>query len=266
MPWTIVPPGTLRALTNGTLAALLRGDTPTPRFFMSGDGHRHPPFGWTEACSELIVYFQQLILADRLCLHVEEQQSSVAHGSVPERLMGLVDRNRVFGWEWAVFDALGPALEVCNQLRANDNYQPTAQVYELAVELDKEITRAHAMLWQLGQPPALTAGRDISWRYRHYCQRYLPPRTPLDVGPRAARNMALEAQYRTMVINYSTAVMQMRLDGNPFIGRKIQTVIDQFPDSTHLITCGHAHINHNPLQQYVRIPAEAIGIVDAGPG
>ncbi|MFJ7795477.1 hypothetical protein [Pseudomonas sp. NPDC096950] len=254
MPWNLVQPGTLRALTNETLLALTHGDAPIPRFFMTGDGHAIPPFAWTEACSDLTVYFQTLIAADRLCLHVEEQQSAITHDSVPERLQGLVDRQRVFGWELSVFDALGPALEICNELAANGNYQSIPPIYEQVVELDRTIVRAHALLWELANPPALFSGRDISWSYREYCKRRLNG---------AVRNPAIEAQYGAMVFNYRKAIMQVRISGNPFIGRKIQASIDRFPHSTHLITCGDGHILENPLQNYVRIPDNAVGIVDA---
>jgi hypothetical protein len=255
MPWNLVQAGTLNALTDQTLAAMMPGDTPVPRFFMTGDGHDHPPFAWTDACGTLRAHFQTLILADRLCLHVEELQSAVDHTSVPERLMGLVDRQRVFGWELSVFGALAPAYETCNELEAHGNYQPTAVTYAMAVELDRAIVKAHPLLWELANPPALFNGRTISWQYREYSRRVL--------GGLVPRNLATEAQYAGMVHNYRQAVMVARITGNPTIGRKIQGVIDRFPDSTHLITCGDAHILHNPLQNFVRIPQNVTGIVDA---
>ena len=60
MPWTNVPAGTLKALTDQTIPKLLGGDTPVPRFFMTGDGHGSPPFSWTTVCDTLVEATDQL--------------------------------------------------------------------------------------------------------------------------------------------------------------------------------------------------------------
>ncbi|MBK5417404.1 hypothetical protein [Pseudomonas sp. TH31] len=74
---------------------------------------------------------------------------------------------------------------------------------------------------------------------------------------------AVEAQYTVMGHNYRRAAMDARITGNPNIGRKNQGAIDRFPDSSHLIACGDAHILHNPLQNFVHLPENVAGIVDA---
>jgi hypothetical protein len=80
MPWKNLASGTLQGLSDATLGATL---TPMPRFFLTGDGHRHPPFGWTSACKGLRAHFERLMASQMLCAHVEEHQEEVKDTSVP---------------------------------------------------------------------------------------------------------------------------------------------------------------------------------------
>jgi hypothetical protein len=66
------------------------------------------------------------------------------------------------------------------------------------------------------------------------------------------------------VRDYRNAALDLRTTVNPYIGKNIQSVINQYPDCTHLITCGNAHITDSPLFQYVTTtPGSANGVVDA---
>ena len=100
MPWRTLASGTLKGLSDEKLGTTL---TPMPRFFMTGDGHRQPPFGWTNACKQLRAHFMTLIASKMLCAHVEEHAEQVEGTSVPNWLAVLYDQRRIFGWELTIY-------------------------------------------------------------------------------------------------------------------------------------------------------------------
>ena len=154
MPWQVVPNGTLRALTNGTLAALLRGDAPVPRFFLTGDGHRHPPFEWTNVCTDLRLHFQTLMAANQLCVHVEMRVSGCGQrqrGTGSAATAGPAGHGLRMGT--GNLPSTHAAVDVEESMRiATDDPRNPSDV----VHFDRELARLHAMLWMIGNPPALT--------------------------------------------------------------------------------------------------------------
>jgi hypothetical protein len=252
MPWQALANGTLWGLTDATLAAAL--GNPLPRFFMTGDGHRHPPFLWTAACPALKVHLQNLMLNKQLCVHVEQQPDEVSERSVPDFLMLLVSQRRVFGWELAIYKDLLPVMQECMRLAGGPSMAPSDIVNDV-VHLDKDMIRLNALLWQIGNPPALQNIPAQSLRFRDYYEGV--------AHKGRARVPATELQYQQFLMSYYNAAMGLRTDVNSYIGRNIQTVISQFPNCTHLISCGDAHITHNNLSQFVTTtPPGAQGVVD----
>lgn len=252
MAWTVLDTGTLGRLTNETLGIL--GD-PFPRFFMSGDGHREPPFQWTGACENLKGLFVTLASQKALCVHTEQFPENVGPKSVPLWLGDLFGQGRIFGWELSIYKHLLPVIHQCQELMWGDSLDP-AKVTDDVVWLDREILRINSLLWQIGKPAGLGMALHHSYQFRRYFQ---------DVSLRGQkRDPTTETNYRGFVRDYRNAALDLRTTVNPYIGKNIQSVINQYPDCTHLITCGNAHITDSPLFQYVTTtPGSANGVVDA---
>ncbi len=242
-------------LTDLAVASMFKGDTTIPRFFMTGDGHRSPPFAWTMACDTLKLHFQNLMLTDQLCAHVEQQQSDVRPGSVPGPLQLLYQQQRIFGWELDIYKDLLKVMELCLDVASRVSYEAPPKVLNDVVAVDKEIIRVHALLWKIGNPIALRNAAAQSLNYRQYYENVCKAKAP--------RNLGTERLYSQFLMGYQNIAMGLRTTVNNYIGANIQRVINQFPNCTHLITCGDAHITYNPLAQYILLPQGAVGIVDA---
>jgi len=250
MPWQNLANGALWGLTNATLATL---GNPLPRFFMTGDGHRSPPFLWTAVCSDLKLHFQNLMLSGMLCVHVEQHPEDVGEASVPGFLMLLANAGRIFGWELAIYKDLLPIMTQCMDL-AGSSLVPS-QVVDDVVRLDKAIIRMNALLWQIGNPLALQGAPARSLAFRQYYEGV--------AHKGQARIPATEMQFGQFLLGYHNTAMGLRTDVNPYIGLNIQKIVNQYPNCTHLIACGDAHITQNNLSQYVTTtPPGAAGVVD----
>jgi hypothetical protein len=227
-----------------------------PQFFMTGDGHRHPPFAWTMACTNLRLRFQTLMSQQQLCAHVEQHQDAVTDNSVPVLLQPLFLQGRVFGWELEIYRHLQPVMEQCMTLaeEVDAGRRTPADLLRDVVALDRDVIRIHGLLWQIGNPTGLSGAMAQHEQYRQYYQ---------GLSKGQPRNRATETQYQQFLLNYHRTTMALRTEVNQFIGNNIQKVVDRFPTCTHIITCGDAHITHNPLAQYVQLPGGAAGVVDA---
>ncbi len=254
MPWTVLPPNTLSNMTDDALDDMLHGDAPIPRFFLTGDGHGNPPFQWVNACPAMTLYFQNLMFNNRLCAHVEQHQEDVTINSVPNQLQLLYGQNRIFGWELDIYRDLQPLMEMCLAIAAAPNLNPGIIANDV-VELHREIVRVDALLWQIGNPAGLRNLVGQSFQFRGYFQGVASNGNP--------RNLATEGQYAAFVMNYFNIAMGLRTTVNNYIGQNIQNVINAHPNDTHIITCGDAHIFHNPLQNYINLPHGANGVVDS---
>lgn len=250
MPWQNLANGTLWGLTDATLGTL---GNPLPRFFITGDGHRNPPFRWVAACPSLKLHIQNLMLQDLLCVHVEQNPEDVTEKSVPDFFLPLANPRRIFGWELSIYKDLMPVMTQCMDLAAS-SLVPSAVVADV-VRLDKDIVRLKGLLWQIGNPVVLQNVPGQSLTFRQYYEGV--------AHKGQARVPATEQQYGQFVLNLYNALMGLRTDVNPYIGLNIQKIINQYPNHTHLITCGDAHITQNNLSQYVTTtPMGAAGVVD----
>ncbi len=254
MPWIVVPDGTLRGLTDQTVGDYLRGDAAMPRFFLTGDGHREPPFRWTNSCPAVRMHFVTLLTNGQLCAHVELHQADVNYDSVPSYLSILRDQGKLFGWELSIYKDLMPPMELANELVANGPPDNMQQAAGEMVAFERMFIRVHSRLASIGNPPTMALVYQNAQTYKDYFFRV--------AHKGAARNMATEAAYYQFLRNFTRDSMALRTVVNPAIAANINARIQQFPNDTHLITCGDAHIRHNPLQNFIGIGG-ATGLVDA---
>jgi hypothetical protein len=140
-----------------------------PRFFLTGDGHRHPPFGWTSACKGLRAHFERLMASQMLCAHVEEHQEEVKDTSVPTWFPLLYDQGRIFGWELAIYRDLRPVMEKCTDLMAavGTGLDLSASVIRDIVALDRKMSRVQGNglscpSLELDGPPSASVFRKSS--------------------------------------------------------------------------------------------------------
>jgi hypothetical protein len=245
--WTVLPEGTLWNLNDNNYQQLL--GTPLPQFFMSGDGHRNPPFEWATGSGMLKTHFLELMLSNRLCAHVEQQPEEVTYDSVHPFLTPVAVNQRVFGWELEIYKSLNPIMKQCLEMAgalAIDKHQ--------AINLGQEMLRVNAMMWKIRQSAAMTSLIDQANEFHEY---YLRAEN---------ENESRDDEYRAFLLSYQNAAMQLRTDANLEIGANIQTKVDQLQGSTHLITCGDAHITENPLWHYIQLPPGTRGVVDPAHG
>ena len=254
MPWQNVHAGTLAALTDATVTTFLGQGTPIPRFFMTGDGHANPPFMWTMACPAIKLHFQTLMGNHQLFAHVEQQQEDVSDASVPVLLQPLYEQKRIYGWELDIYRELIIPMNLALELIGQVGDVPPSGLVPDVVALDRELIRLQAMLHAIGNPASLQQAAATSFVYRQYYQRA--------AKPDGVRNLVIERNYQTFLQDYSRATMALRTQANRYIGLKIQNVLNLYPTATHLITCGDAHILHDPLAVYITLPGAALGLVD----
>ena len=249
MPWTLLADGTFKGLSEATIPAIL--GNPLAKFYLSGDGHRKPPFQW--AVRQAVQgHFLALMGQQRLCLHVEQLPEQVNKDSIPPLFAPLIQQQKVFGWELSMFRDLFPAMELCLDIVDKPN-PPLSWV----VTLDREMLRINGLGWKVGNPPWMHAAVVLSTAYRQYWQI-------VNVKP-AIRNKATDKEYQAFLLQYHNDAMQLRIVAHNFIGANITRVITQYPNDTHLITVGDAHITTNPVQQYINIDGQ-VGLVDSAQG
>ncbi|MGL4555041.1 MAG: hypothetical protein ACRC33_28065 [Gemmataceae bacterium] len=256
MPWRVEAPNTLFGLTDGTFATIFPGGAADPRFFLSGDGHRHPPFRWLLSCSLVQNHFTGLMNLQKLFAHVEELQSDVTADSVPAPFSALHAQNRIFGWEPAIYAHLGAAMQEC--LALADTTLDPAVMGRRAVALDHRMAQAHALRASIGDPDDLRLLRPQAIAFREYYEGTTRMFFKKDREP------AVEEKYLKFLFAYNKVGMKLRIDVNRYIGENIREVISANPDATHIITVGDAHIAEDPVQNYIALPKGVDGIVDPG--
>jgi len=250
MPWILHPAGTFNGLSAATIDAVL--GVPRARYYLSGDGHRTPPFAWAVRPA-VRAHFLNLMATGNLCLHVEQHQEDVTDQSIPAQFDPVFVQHKVFGWELSMFKHLLPVMtlimDVMGQL-------PDPALSDV-VALHRDMVRMDALAWSVGNPPWIhnaLAQSDVFlayWKLRlheNHAQR-IPP------------NAATELNYMTFLNQYNNACMALRCDANNFIAVNIMNAMARFPNDTHLITVGNAHLVTNPVQQYINIGLEP-GLID----
>jgi hypothetical protein len=262
MPWLRVADGTLRSLTDGDIGVFLDRPQLVPRFFLTGDGHRDPPFEWTKSCPRLALHFFNLVQSGRLCAHVEQYPEDVKSTSLPTNLRYIFEVGKVFGWELRIFGLLQPSMEFVTSITAD--YQEKAREAssmdskKAVQDIDKFVTLfdpANANLAEVGNPDCLRNIKTQLSIFRSYFKC---------VGwPGKSLNLATEYKFYELLKNFGRDTMSLRTTANPFMAQNIWQNIQKYPHDTHIITCGNNHILDNPLQNYLPLPNGAVGIIDA---
>ena len=271
MPWNAPHAGVaLGAMTDLTWNA--HYVPAMPRFFLAGDGHAHPPFNWAVggASQAMSQHFRLLAAQSQLCLHVETFQDEVNQDSVPFFLSAAFGNNRVFGWEPPVMKVVNAALEdIMTLVTGILNAVPDSDkaVHDAVAAVDRSVG---VIVGKIGtdipnncDPQVINAA--ATWAtVKKYLEGVYGTGGFFDrFGSRSPRNPGSEQAHTQAMMALRTGLMTLRDSMNPTFGAMIQAKINQYPNDTHLIACGWAHLRDvNPLlQSCIQIGLNA-GIVD----
>lgn len=272
MPWQTLNPGTLWKLTNDNVASI-QSSGKMPTVFMTGDGHRNPPFQWITRCESLKQHFQDLLDRDKLCVHVEEYEDQVNCNSVPPLLKPLHTRKRIFGWELEIYrsvelywDEFATHTLILLQL---DPSHPSKKLITSLEKLHMYVCRVQKRLHQIGFPAELAMSEAHQEYLDYYKDRYeasLPKRF-YQTLPRARPRMP-KKEYSKFAKEYHETALKLRTSKgvHTAIGGKIRPALHRHSAGwTHLITCGKEHIDgcSNSLDRFLTLPGGENGVVDA---
>jgi len=240
------------------LASELFPDEYAPAVFMTGDGHRNPPFEWTNR-GVWTGFFDGIVADNKLCCHVEEYADAVSADAVPRHLQQVFMNRKVFGWEPECFKAVEQILKSVNSL--------------LPFAMDKGETMAMSDIEALVKH--LDAFRNSPDAGRHLvdeltmARQFLLLKAVKNVQVKSGAPVVAAARmlgFDALLQQCKDISMQLRTVMNDAIGRNIKAVIDRYPDHMHLITCGDAHVTTNPLYGYIEPPIGTFGIADEDHG
>jgi hypothetical protein len=218
--------------------------------FMTGDGHRNPPFVWTSR-GLWGRFFRDVVQMNKVCCHVELFANQVTRDAVPDNLVQVFDNGKVFGWEPEIYQKIHTILENSPALFLDDrlNYAQHRPQIQAMVSNVSEVGDAGLLV-------------DHSFTAVHIYSN-------LQVGTIEGRDDLVASNISALKIllrQYYRDAMSLRTDINNMIGANIQAKIDDYPDHLHLITCGDAHITVNPLYAFITPPAGCFGVVDENQG
>ena len=223
------------------------GDDYYPVAFMTGDGHGHPPFKWA-TMGDWKTFFEKIVAENMVCLHVEEFPADVRSDSVPALFKSVYTAGKVYGWEPAFYQLIREVMELLQPLLASalsDEKLPSARLIQL---LSRMII--------VGKEGHLKEQANLAEKY----QKVLFEMDSETIDPKYVDGLT------DFLSGYNRASFQLRTDINDEIGAIIQSNMNRHPDDFHLITCGDAHILHNPLYKYVHPKTGAFGVVDPTKG
>ena len=236
-----------------------------PRVFMTGDGHRNPPFTWTGQN-----FFQSLVqdVGNKICCHVEEQPDGVKEHSVPAQLNGVIKQKKLFGWEAPIYNEILEILRPLLDLLGAETIEK-----KVLVDLKKRMGNL------VGKGYLVKEGND----FIQFClaaDKYPQAKVPVNQFAFIENTWQLDdtknlvkqkENFTKVLLDYNNAAMNFRT--NPKIhfinASNIQTCIDRYSDHIHVIACGDAHIiaapesNPIPLYEFIHLPEGVFGIADA---
>ncbi|MCI5141799.1 MAG: hypothetical protein D3909_08765 [Candidatus Electrothrix sp. ATG1] len=268
MPWNILQRNTLNNLNDNTYANFMRAYDVAPTVVLTGDGHRNPPFRWAvnPDCHQLTERLLELQERDALFFYVEQHQGQVDGNSVPPEFQPSLGNDHVIGWELPIYLQLQPIMEACLVHIGN---------IDILNNNEQNVALAQNMLNTLNEIAELDF-RNQEERFQNQEERFQALIGLAEqVGERHVflmegivgnhhfnNNDDLNALLQFFQ-GYLNTAMEARTQVNDLIANVIQPGLINNPDSTHLITCGNAHILHNPLHNFINLPEGVIGIVDA---
>jgi hypothetical protein len=223
-------------------AAQFPGDF-EPKAYMTGDGHRKPPFEWA-AQGRWPDFFKQFIEKNKICCHVETFSDAQLAGSVHELFEPVLANRKVFGFEPDVFKFLKEII--------NYNYVMRPSIESGQDQKLSDIKQVFNAIWLVGRLRYLEDEATEAKKQVDNIKK-------LGVDPIPAKALPL---WSAFLSKYNNAAMELRTVVNNEIGANMQRIINKFPDHVHMITCGDAHIKVNPLYQHIRLPIGCYGFAD----
>jgi hypothetical protein len=222
----------------------------TPMVYMTGDGHRTPPFKWatTDTWAD---FFTQFIGMNKICCHVETFSDEVKASSVPKLFEPVFHNHKVFGFEPNVFKTIMDIIHFIWEIRPKISIGE-AQSLSVIRSVITQMSAVHDMGYLRNEGENAMKQWD---QIRGLGKKGWDP-----VPAKALSYFSL------FLSEYNDAAMNLRTVVNDEMGAKIQRIIKQFPDHIHMITCGDAHIYMNPLYQYIQPPLGCFGIADKQKG
>jgi hypothetical protein len=235
-----------------SVAARQFPDDYTPAVFMVGDGHRHPPFEWSNR-GVWAGFFDGLVRDNKVCCHVETFADAVTIDAVPKHLEAVFINRKVFGWEPEFYKVVMSSIDRAMTLQlamTEDAPLKMSEINALAHEIN-----VVADLGYLG--PEAELARAFAFK----ASQYMLAAKDLKAAEIPTAKMG---GFLPFLNEYKNTAMSLRCVINNVIGANIQRVINTYPDHMHLIACGDAHILVNPLQLYIQPPTGTFGVADAG--
>jgi hypothetical protein len=222
-------------------------DEYTPMVYMTGDGHRKPPFQWATQ-DVWSGFFKQFIAINKICCHVETFSDEVLATSVTKLFEPVFYNLKVFGFEPDVFKILKEIILFNMDMRPKISMGQSQPLSEIRF-ITKEMWRVHDLGYLQNE------GKEA--------MRQWDKIKGMGYDPVPAKALPIFSDFLSA---YNNAAMELRTVVNNEIGANIQRIITKFPDHLHMITCGDAHIYVNPLYNYIEPPVGCFGIADEHKG
>lgn len=215
-----------------------------PSLFMSGDAHRTPPFQWTTR-GVWPKFFDSLVVADKLCCHVELYADAVKRDSVPDELGPVFTNGKVFGWESDIWKDIERVLDLC---------------IKLISDLDGLFTIPKKTINDMVTDMMSIGNRGYLQHEGQTSQAYSKMMKIMDDPVPAIELFGL----KKFLQDYQREGIRLRSSASYHgeVARRIQQNIDRFSDHFHLITAGGAHLINNPLYGYILPPTGTFGVAD----
>lgn len=217
-------------------------DDYVPMLFMTGDGHRHPPFEWT-ARPPWADFFAELVRDNSICCHVEKYADAVVLEDVPDNLRGVFQNHKVFGWEPEFYKTIQASQQLGLDFWPKLDEKPAHPKSEVVA-----LTKAMIQVGMMGY------ARDESDRAMRIYELVQSLGDPVPTGKLTGLG--------DLIRDFQRATMRLRTEINKEIGDNIQKTVNTYPGDMHLITCGDAHIITNPLYKFIHPPVGTFGVAD----
>jgi hypothetical protein len=226
-------------------------DEYVPTVFMTGDGHREPPFAWT-ARHPWDDFFRNLVKENLICCHVEKFADAVTQDCVPVAFAPVYRNGKVFGWEPDVFKRIRDIIQRIWTLRSQLQMNGSLSKSDIAGITGRMVV--------VGREGYLDGEAAIA---EHLGQRARTSQS----DPVPSREVPeLDDLFKI----YNQNAMALRTKVHNVVGKTIQRRMDAYPGHFHLITCGDAHMINTtdgglvypPLYTFVNPPTGTFGIAD----
>lgn len=261
--WKVCEKGTLKQIGSvEDLTDLVGG---LPQFYITGDGHRDPPFKWAVE-SGLKPHFAELAEKGKLVAYVEEFQKNVSVNSVPASLKSLALSGRVIGFEPDVWRVLEPEMQILQN--------QAVELMSTAKNLSDTVSKAHGAIkrvvqcaGQLGNPGFILDIQEYVKVFDLYVGKVAPSGLSSMFTKAEKRDSNREMSHGKTLAKFNNQLMNLRTTiGNQQMAAELLKGFVKYSDSVHIVSIGKHHIDNNPIQNLLAIPKDAVGVVDPDDG